>query len=144
MRLPTLDRGYARVMDARPRLLIADDDPVIKAVLERQFAHDFDFTDFAQDTDSAIAIAERERPDVVLLDVEMPGGGGLRAAQEIRRRSPGSAIVAFSSDESRQGVLDMLDAGAVAYVRKGILPADLAHKLHQALAAHRAMHADDA
>ena len=57
-------------------------------------------------------------PDVALLDVRMPGGGGSRAAREIRRRSPETRIVAFSATTDPRTVASMVRAGAVGYVGK--------------------------
>lgn len=51
--------------------------------------------------------------------------------------SPGTAVVAFSADESRQGVLDMLDAGAILYLRKDMDAHHLTTRLRAAIAAHR-------
>ena len=73
---------------------------------------------------------------MAIVDVQMPGGGGLRATREICEAAPETAIVALSADESERVVLDMLRAGAVAYVRKGVDADELASLLHEALRAH--------
>ena len=52
-----------------------------------------------RDADQAIAIAAREQPDVALLDVRMPRGGGPRAAREIAQVSPGTELIALSADD---------------------------------------------
>src|SRR4029453_15304829 len=66
-----------------------------------------------------IAMAERDRPDVALVDVKMPAGGGPRAAREIGRLSPTTRVIALSAFEDRPTVLEMLRAGAVGYLVKG-------------------------
>jgi DNA-binding NarL/FixJ family response regulator len=119
-----------------PRVLIADDDPDVRAVLSAQLAPRFDVVGTAADTDEAIALAARTRADIAIVDVQMPGGGGVRATREIRDAAPGIAIVALSADESERVVLDMLRAGAVAYLRKGVDADELAALLHEALRAH--------
>jgi DNA-binding NarL/FixJ family response regulator len=119
-----------------PRVLIADDDPDVRAVLSAQLAGGFDVVGAAADTDEAIALALDARPDLAIVDVQMPGGGGLRATREICEGAPETAIVALSADESERVVLDMLRAGAVAYVRKGVDAKELAALLHEALRAH--------
>jgi DNA-binding NarL/FixJ family response regulator len=114
---------------ALPRLLIADDDPVVRSVLTSQLASQFEVVAVAVDAQDAIDLVCGHHPDVALIDVMMPAGGGLRATAEIYRRAPETTIVAFSGDESERGVTEMLGAGATAYVRKGVSPQELAQKL---------------
>lgn len=102
----------------RARLLIADDDRVVQTALYMQLNRDFEIVGGAYDADEAISLAEEHQPEVAIIDVQMPGGGGLRATREIRARAPGTAIVALSADESDSVVLAMLEAGAMAYLRK--------------------------
>jgi len=73
----------------------------------------------AADADEAVALSLRDRPDVVLVDVKMPGGGGPRAAREILKDLPGTKVLALSAYEDRRTVLDMLRQGAVGFVVKG-------------------------
>jgi DNA-binding NarL/FixJ family response regulator len=116
---------------APPRILIADDDPDVRAVLAAQLALSFSIVGTAADTDEAIALAAEHRPDIALVDVEMPGGGGPRATREISAASPATAIVALSADETDRVVRDMLGAGAVAYIRKGVSVERLTALLHE-------------
>ena len=103
------------------RLLVADDDPVsrlmLSAILKRQ--PDFEVVGEADDAKSGVELALRRRPDVVLLDVNMPGGGGARAAVEIREGLPDVKIVAISADDSQGSQYDMMRAGAVGFIAKG-------------------------
>jgi diguanylate cyclase (GGDEF)-like protein len=103
------------------RLLIADDDPMIRltlsALIERESG--FELVGTAEDADEAIEMAARRRPDVVLLDFNMPGGGGVRAATQIRDADPGVKLVAVSADDSQAAQYEMSRAGAVGYVVKG-------------------------
>jgi DNA-binding NarL/FixJ family response regulator len=121
-----------------PRLLVADDDLVVQSTLASRLSGDFDIVGFAVDADEAIAMAELHTPDVALIDVEMPGGGGLRATSEMHARVPGTAIVALSSDESDAVVRAMLQAGAMAYVRKGTTGDELIAILRSSITAHAA------
>jgi DNA-binding NarL/FixJ family response regulator len=122
--------------DPVPRVLIADDDPDVRAALAAQLDGQFDLVGAAADTDEAIALVTKTRPDIALVDVQMPGGGGLRATREICAAAPETTIVALSADESERVVLDMLKAGAVAYLRKGVTADELTALLHEALRAH--------
>ena len=65
------------------------------------------------------------RPQVVLLDFDMPHGGGTHAATGILRELPETGIVALSANESRLAMLDMARAGAVGYIVKGAPPAQI-------------------
>ena len=121
---------------APPRVLIADDDPDVRAVLSSQLAADFEVVGTATDTDEAIALAAEQHADIAIVDVQMPGGGGVRATAGIRDAAPQTTIVALSADESERIVLDMLKAGAVTYIRKGVAADELTALLHEALRAH--------
>lgn len=120
----------------RPSLMIADDDPVVRAMLANQLGERFQLVGFAADADEAIALAEDRQPDAALIDVQMPAGGGLRATVEIRARAPRTAIVVLSADEQRDSVLRLLRAGAVCYARKGASTALLAAKVSDSIDAH--------
>lgn len=121
--------------DLRPTLLIADDDAVVRAALSAQLAREFDVVAIAESAGDAIALAERHSPDAALLDVDMPGGGARAAVPQIAARSPETCMVILSGDETRKLVIELLDAGAIAYVRKGIGAAELSHTLTAALQA---------
>jgi DNA-binding NarL/FixJ family response regulator len=103
------------------RLVVADDDPVSRlmlgAILKREPG--FELVGEAEDAGQAVELALRRRPDVVLLDVDMPGGGGARAAVQIREELPEVRIVAISADDSQSSQYDMMRAGAVGFVIKG-------------------------
>jgi len=120
---------------APPRVLIADDDPDVRAVLSSQLAADFDVIGTATDTDEAIALAAEHHADLAIVDVQMPGGGGVRATEGIRDAAPQTTIVALSADESERVVLDMLKAGAVTYIRKGVAADELTALLRESLRA---------
>jgi EAL domain-containing protein (putative c-di-GMP-specific phosphodiesterase class I)/DNA-binding NarL/FixJ family response regulator len=104
----------------RIKVLIADDEETVRDVLVVLLASEpsLDLIGVASDTESAIELAARERPDVALVDVQMPGGGGPRAAREILRRSPPTRVIALSAHEDTDTVLRMLRAGALGYVVK--------------------------
>ena len=103
------------------RILIADDEPEMRATLAGLVATDpgLELAGVAEDADEAVEVARVTLPDVALLDVSMPGGGGPRAAVGIRWRSPRTNLVAFSMHDDKAAIVDMLRAGAVGYVVKG-------------------------
>ena len=87
----------------------------------------------ASDAEDAIELAVRERPDVVLLDVRMPGGGGLRATREITKRCGSTKVVALSAHEDSDTVIGMISAGASAYVPKGDSTEKILRTIHRAV-----------
>ena len=124
------------LFDNRPSVVFADDDPVIRSYLCLQLLQSFDLAGVARNASEAIAVVAERQPDLVILDVHMPGGGGWHATREIRRRSPRTAIVVLSADEARTEVNELLRLGAVTYMRKGIEPQALMDTLNFALEAH--------
>jgi EAL domain-containing protein (putative c-di-GMP-specific phosphodiesterase class I)/FixJ family two-component response regulator len=116
----------------RIRVLVADDEPVVLAALaELVHAEDtLELVGTAKDAQEAIELAVREHPDVALLDVKMPAGGGPRAAREIRIGSLQTKVVALSAYEDRTSVLEMLRAGAVGYLVKGTRAREIVKMLH--------------
>jgi len=119
-----------------PTVLIADDDGDLRELLTVQLANDFEVIASARNAEEAIVFGARHQPDVAVIDMQMPGGGGVRATQELRAQSPGTAVVAFSGDESDAKVREVIAAGAVAYLRKGIPRKQLAQSLLDAIEAH--------
>ncbi len=116
----------------RIRVLVADDEPAVRGVLAELVEAEatLELVGTAADTQEAVEIAARERPDVALLDVKMPGGGGPRAAREIRTSSVQTRVVALSAYEDRTSVLEMLRAGAVGYLVKGTRATEIVKLIH--------------
>lgn len=106
------------------RVLIADDDPVMRMLVTAIVARDPELTlaGEAEDADQAVAAAERLAPDVALLDLEMPGGGGPAAARAIRDLVPSVKVLALSAHEADAAREEMTAAGAIGYVVKGAPP----------------------
>ncbi len=119
------------------RLLIADDDRFMRAALTAALGAEFEIVGAAADADDAIALAEEHQPDAAIVDVNMPGGGGLQATRGIRSRSPRTAVVVLSGDESDGIVRDVINAGATTYVRKGTPRAELSQAVRSSVAAAR-------
>jgi EAL domain-containing protein (putative c-di-GMP-specific phosphodiesterase class I)/FixJ family two-component response regulator len=103
------------------RVLLADDEPGLRTALTELLSHEdrVELIGTAADAEEAIRIAESGHPDVALVDVRMPEGGGPHAARGITRVSPSTRVIALSAYEDRTNVLEMLRAGAVGYLVKG-------------------------
>jgi len=121
--------------DPTIRVLVADDEETVVDVLRALIGSDpsLRFVGAASDAEEAIELAVRERPDVVLLDVRMPGGGGLRAAREITKRCGSTKVVALSAHEDSDTVIGMISAGASAYVPKGDSTEKILRTIHRAV-----------
>jgi EAL domain-containing protein (putative c-di-GMP-specific phosphodiesterase class I)/CheY-like chemotaxis protein len=122
------------------RVLVADDERTVVDVLRALIGSDpsLHFVGAAHNAEDAIEMAVRERPDVVLLDVRMPGGGGLRAAREISKRCAPTKVVALSAHEDSDTVIGMISAGASAYVPKGDSTDKILRTIHRTIDANYA------
>jgi signal transduction histidine kinase len=114
--------GEDKMTTSKIRVMLADDDAGLREALADtvRSAPDLELVGDAADAAGAIQLAEAARPDVVLMDVRMPGGGGVTATQELHQKHPEIQVVALSTHEDKASVLKMLEAGAVAYVVKGV------------------------
>jgi EAL domain-containing protein (putative c-di-GMP-specific phosphodiesterase class I) len=109
------------------RVLIADDDPGVLDALSRLIGAEesMEVVGIATDADEAANLAALLLPDIAVVDVRMPGGGGPRAAREIRVGSPNTRILALSAFDDPEVVLGMLEAGAVGYMVKDASGAEI-------------------
>jgi DNA-binding NarL/FixJ family response regulator len=125
----------ASTADGPLQVLIADDDPVMREFLQTviESQSDLAFAGVAADTQEAIELARASKPDVVVLDLSMPGGGGIVAAIEIARESPATKIVAFTSLDDLQSQTEFMRAGAVSYLVKGASPDEVVSTIRQAV-----------
>ena len=126
------------------RVLIADDEPGLRETLAELFAQEptLDLIGIAADAEEAASVASRELPDVALIDVSMPAGGGARATREIARISPRTRVIALSAFEDRTTVMEMLRAGAVGYLVKGTNAEDIVESIHRVASGRASMSAD--
>ena len=85
----------------------------------------------ARDVDEAIEALREDPPDVVLVDVHMPGGGGLAVVENLRETNPDVKFLALSVSDAAEDVIAMIRAGARGYVTKSIGPDDLADAIRR-------------
>jgi len=123
-------------------VVIVDDDPVIRELACAVLSAEPDLIIVGQAADGfeAIAIVERERPDVVVMDVDMPFLDGPRTTERILAINPDTRVLAFTGHTGGDVVVGMIVAGAVGFAVKGNDPGELAHAVRQA--ATRAMIVD--
>ena len=120
----------------RIRVLLADDHAVlrdgVRALLERQ--PDLEVVGEASDGHAAVEAVARLDPDVVVMDVAMPGLGGLEAAIELRKRGARAKVLVLSQHDDAEYVRRLVRAGAAGYVLKRSAGAELASSIR---AVHR-------
>jgi DNA-binding NarL/FixJ family response regulator len=116
------------------RVLIADDHAVVRAGLAQLLATfpEVELVAVAADGQEAVALAAEHRPDVVLMDLEMPVLDGIEATRRIRAAQPEVAVVVLTSFSDRDRILRALDAGAAGYLLKDAEPSELARAIDAA------------
>lgn len=102
------------------RIVIADDHPIVRDGLRRLLETEKDFTVVGQAADGreAVEACRRLDPDVVLMDIAMPGLGGIEAALEMRKEGLRARVLVLSQYEDREYVRRLLKAGVAGYVLK--------------------------
>jgi len=126
------------------RVLIVDDRPIFRAGV-RGMLKDFpeiEIVGEATNGREAVDRCRRLRPDVVLMDLQMPEMGGIAATRLIKADDPNRTILALTVSEAEEDVVDMVAAGAAGYVLKDVDPVTLARSILEAHNGH--FHVDDA
>lgn len=118
----------------RVRVLIADDRPIFRAGVQgmlRDFG-EIDIVGEAMTGREAVERSRRLKPDVILMDLNMPEMGGIAATRAIKEEDPERVILALTVSEAEEDIVDMVAAGASGYVLKDIDPASLARCIQEA------------
>ncbi len=111
------------------RLVLADDHPVVRRGVAADLGEDFRVVGEAGDTAEAIEVITATRPDLVVCDVHMPGGGGIAVVGRCAEIAP---IVMFTVSDAEQDVLDAVAAGALGYLTKTTTGEELRSALRRA------------
>jgi EAL domain-containing protein (putative c-di-GMP-specific phosphodiesterase class I)/CheY-like chemotaxis protein len=119
----------------RIRVMLADDEDLVLDAMSDLISSDpaLDVVGTARDARQAVRLARIVAPDVALVDVRMPAGGGAVATRGIRRESPPTRVVAVSADADPEAVVAMLDAGASGYVGKDEPVEQILRAVHRAV-----------
>ncbi|MBI5285054.1 MAG: response regulator transcription factor [Chloroflexi bacterium] len=134
------------MLDARSpdkiRVIIAEDHAVVREgtrqLLERE--HDLEVVGEAADGAAAIALVERLRPDVVIMDISMPVMTGIEATRRIKESQPNTAVLILTAYDDDQYVFALLSAGAAGYLLKDVPSAEVVRAVRSVFAGEPVLH----
>jgi DNA-binding NarL/FixJ family response regulator len=114
-----------------PTVVIVDDHELFRAGVRAELEGLVDVRAEAGAVEEAVAAILREKPDVVLLDVHMPGGGGVEVIRHVARDRPAQRFLALSVSDAAEDVIAVIRAGARGYVTKSISGEELAEAIRR-------------
>ncbi|MBJ7328756.1 MAG: PAS domain S-box protein [Solirubrobacteraceae bacterium] len=120
---------------SRPtRVLVADDERPLRDAIRELIDSDLacEVVGTAGDAEEALSLAREHDPDVVMVDVRMPHGGGQRVAEELQLSSPRTRVLVLSAYADRTTVVTMMRAGAIGYLVKGASSSEILEAVHRA------------
>ncbi len=106
-------------------VVIVDDHAMFRGGVRAELAGRVDVVAEAEDVDTAVAAVLRQQPEVVLLDVHLPGGGGVEVMRRVGTRVPGTRFLALSVSDAAEDVIGTIRGGARGYVTKTITGPEL-------------------
>ncbi len=108
-------------MPSMIRVVVAEDDPGLRELFREQLgvAPDFEVIGEARSGREAIATVERLDPDILTLDIDLPGIGGLEVLPVVRWCSPNTKVIVLSGHDEEATILEALELGAMGYIVKG-------------------------
>lgn len=121
------DRKQGRPSSAKISVLIVDDHPLFREGLERALSMEDDIAILGHgiDGEQALHLAEQLKPDVILLDVNLPSMNGIQVARRLKAKQPDVAVIMLTAYHEREQVLHAMRSGASAYCAKDISPDEL-------------------
>jgi len=120
-----------RADDAEPAVVIVDDHAIFRSGVRAELEGRLDVRGEAGSVEEAVRLIAAEHPDVVLLDVHMPGGGGVEVIRRVARENPAQRFLALSVSDAAEDVIAVIRAGARGYVTKTISGPDLAEAVRR-------------
>ncbi len=122
------------MLEQRPRVLLADDHPLIREGLRRLLEPDFDVIGEVNDGDALLAAAARDRPDLVITNISMPGLDGIEATRRLRVTAPSVRVLILSHHAEPSWVRAAFAAGASGYLTKTSDPEEIEVAVREVLA----------
>jgi DNA-binding NarL/FixJ family response regulator len=111
---------------AGPRVVLVDDHRLFRSGVRAELDGLVDVVGEAETVDEAVALVHEQRPDVVLLDVHLPDGGGVEVLRRSAQLGTRARFLALSVSDAAEDVIAVIRAGARGYVTKSIAPVELA------------------
>jgi DNA-binding NarL/FixJ family response regulator len=125
----------AAVADPTYTVVIADDHPTVRSGIRADLGPPFEVIGEAGDADAALALIDAHTPDLVVCDLNMPGGGGLRVVRETAtKHGERVKVVVFTVSEQERDLLDAVASGAFGYLIKSTPGPELYRQLLRAMA----------
>ena len=124
------------------RVMIVDDHPITRSGLRTALSgsDEVEIVGEAESGEEAIDLVEQVKPEVVFMDVRMPGMGGLEATKIIRDVSPDTKVILFTVEESRSAIADAIAAGVSGYLLKDVSAEELVKAARLALEGKAVIH----
>ena len=116
---------------SRRTVVIVDDHAMFRSGVRAELGDRVEVAGEAADVDEAVAVVARTRPDVVLLDVHLPGGGGSEVLRRVQPRVPDTRFLALSVSDAAEDVIGAIRAGARGYVTKTITGPELVDSIRR-------------
>jgi len=134
--------AVGREATGRIRVLLADDHLVVREGTRQIIEREPDLVVVAEANDGreAVALAEKECPDVALLDISMPVMNGIEATKEIKKICPRTAVLVFTAYDYDEYVFAILEAGAAGYLLKNVRGGELIDALRRVYAGESVLH----
>jgi NarL family two-component system response regulator LiaR len=124
------------------RILLADDHVMVREgtrqILERE--PDLEVVAEAGDGQEAVALTERERPDVVIMDISMPIMNGIEATKDIKQVAPRTAVLVLTAYDDDEYVFAILEAGAAGYLLKNARSSEVIDAVRRVFAGESVLH----
>jgi len=121
-------------MSGAPRVVLVDDHGLFRSGVRAELGRQVEVVGEADDVQPAIDLIASVKPDVVLLDVHLPGGGGQAVVQAVKTLAPSVRFLALSASDAPEDVIAVIRAGARGYVTKTISTAELADAIRRVAA----------
>ncbi len=118
--IPPLPGARPAEAISQPRVGVVDDHAMFRSGVKAEIGQRVLVVGEAADVDSAVAVIGQSHPDVVLLDVHLPGGGGIEVLRRVHAKDPEQKFLALSVSDAAEDVIGVIRAGARGYVTKSI------------------------
>jgi DNA-binding NarL/FixJ family response regulator len=125
--------GSSQVQMLRTRVLVAEDDPLMRVRIYRLLQTEFEVVEAVGDGHSLVEAAFRLRPDVIVTDISMPKMSGIEAVRAIRLMLPDITFIFLTTHDGRAYRRQARNVGAAGYVLKSVAREELRQVIHHAL-----------